>query len=148
MGRPPKPTALKVLHGDFKGHPGRQNKDEPQIAGSDIDPPEGLSSEAKKIWEYNAPHLLRAGVLTPVDRDALAEYAESTVIVKLARHRIMLYVTGKLDIRPGMSNPFNEYSRAIAVMTNIGGRLGLTPADRTRLTVTREEAPDDLIING
>lgn len=147
-GRPPKPTALKVLHGDFKGHPGLRNKAEPQITGPDVEPPKKLSPQAQEIWDYYAPILMQARILTKADRECLAEYAESTVVVKLTRARIMQYVTGKLEVRPGASNPFNEWNRAINVMTNLGARLGLSPSDRSRLQVSQSESTDDLIVNG
>ena len=69
-GRKPKPTKLKIL----AGNPGKRplNEDEPQFAPSLPEPPAFLSEEAKTEWERIAGALYLQGVLTAVDRGALA----------------------------------------------------------------------------
>ena len=69
-GRRPLPTAVK----DLRGNPGKRprNLNEPQIEVGDPEMPAGLSDAAKQEWDAMVPHLKKMGVLTPVDRSALA----------------------------------------------------------------------------
>jgi len=145
-GRPPKPTALKVLHGDFKHDPGRRNSKEPVITAQDVKAPATLSPAAREAWDYLHPILTRARLFTPADLHLLAEFCEAVTIVRLARIEIIKQATGQLVVAPGASSPYNSYSKAILVMTNLAGRLGLSPADRTRIQVDVPQSnPDDLI---
>lgn len=146
-GRPPKPTALKVLHGDFKHDPQKRNRNEPNVRG-EIVAPENLTPQAKLMWDYLAPLLIKSGILTPPDVPMLAEFCEATVIVRLARVQVMRYATGQAEIAPGAASPFTSYVRAVNVMTNLGGRLGLSPADRSRLVVDSEHVLRDDLISG
>jgi phage terminase small subunit len=57
-------------------------------------------------------------------------------------------MSGKIELKAGAASPFNSYARAINVLTNLGGRFGLTPSDRSRLIVGENHAKDDLISNG
>lgn len=150
-GRLPKPTALKVLHGDFKKNPQRANKNEPNTRGP-VEQPNTLSPGAKLVWEDLAPKLIKVGILTPVDVPTFAEFCESTVIVRLARMQVAKASTGQLEIPAGAASPFTAYSKAIGVFMLIAGRFGLTPSDRARLIVAPEGSnnghTDDLISSG
>lgn len=66
-GPEPKPTALRVLHGDRKD---RINDAEPVAPEVEVRPPEELSDEAREIWTRLAPSLIAVGVLTVWDIDA------------------------------------------------------------------------------
>lgn len=74
-GRKPTPTAIKIA----KGNPGRRplNTLEPTPALGLPDPPEHLSVEAVAEWRRVAPDLHRAGLLSFVDRAALAVYCQA-----------------------------------------------------------------------
>ena len=69
-GRKPKPTRLKVI----AGNPGKRplNKSEPEFTPSLPEQPAFLSEEAKLEWDRLAGELYAKGVLTEVDRGALA----------------------------------------------------------------------------
>ena len=71
-GRKPLASALKLIRGN-PGH--RAISDEPQPLLGSINPPKYLSRGAKKIWREVAPELYRLGLLTILDRQALARYA-------------------------------------------------------------------------
>lgn len=147
-GQPRKPTALKVLHGDFKINPQRQNKNEPTTRG-EVAMPARLSKPAAEMWEELAPLLVKAGILTPPDTALFAEFCEATVIVRLTRGEVMRQLTGQVVPAPGAASPMTAYARAVGVMTNLGGRFGLSPADRSRLIVENPHgATDDLISTG
>lgn len=75
MGRPPKPTRVKELH----GNPGRRklNESEPQPQRKRPRCPEWLDEQARKKWDKLAPELDRLGLLTVVDGDTLAAYCQA-----------------------------------------------------------------------
>jgi P27 family predicted phage terminase small subunit len=74
-GRPPKPTALKVLN----GNPGKRplNKFEPKPKPILPKCPAWLDPAAKKEWRRVVPELERIGMLTCVDGAALGGYCQS-----------------------------------------------------------------------
>ena len=75
-GRPPKPTALKLV----SGNPGKRalNKQEPDPEYlQNLDPPEWLHPDAAAIWRELAPHAAKAKVLTVLDREAFAQGCEA-----------------------------------------------------------------------
>src|ERR1700732_3971707 len=73
-GRRPKPTALKIL----QGNPGKRplNTDEPQPTGTPTRP-DHLDRVAKLEWNRISAHLTSLGLLTAVDRAALAVYCQA-----------------------------------------------------------------------
>lgn len=75
-GRRPKPTALKVL----EGNPGKRplNRREPQPLRSIPTCPAHLSPTAKGEWKRLAGQLHRLGILSQLDRAALAAYCQAT----------------------------------------------------------------------
>lgn len=75
MGRPPKPTHLKVL----EGNPGKRalNKNEPRPQAKIPSCPKHLDKEAKVEWKRISKQLLLLGLLTEVDRAALAAYCQA-----------------------------------------------------------------------
>ena len=74
-GRKPKPTALKRLD----GNPGKRgyNHAEPAPPEGCPDCPPHLSEPAREEWHRIAGTLHEMGVLTLVDRAALAAYCQS-----------------------------------------------------------------------
>ena len=69
-GRRPVPTRLKMLH----GNPGKRrlNDREPQPEARLPKPPEHLTDEAKKEWRRAGKLLLGMGLVSDLDRAALA----------------------------------------------------------------------------
>ncbi len=127
-GRPPKPTHLKVLHGDDKKNPQRVNKAEPKPTEGAIEPPYPLSDEALENWNRLAPDRIRTGVLTAWDVDAFAQFCEALVT---ARHKI---AGARVTPQPGAASGMSEYKSAIMVLSTLGARFGWTPSDRSKLT--------------
>src|SRR5215813_4818923 len=74
-GPPKKPSALKLLQGTFRADRTSPNEPKPEIAIPDV--PAHLSAEAKAEWERLAPELARLGLLSRIDRGALAGYCEA-----------------------------------------------------------------------
>lgn len=132
-GAKPKPTALKVLHGD---RPDRINDAEPIPPEQEVAAPEDLSDDARAAWDRLAPGLIAVGVLTAWDVDAfvvvceaLARYKQATKLVNGSA----LLVQGPNGF---VKNPALIVQReAETTFAQYGARFGLTPSDRTQLKV-------------
>jgi P27 family predicted phage terminase small subunit len=75
MGRPRKPTNLKVLEGNPGKRPLPVNEPKPVPIAPPC--PAHLDSRAKKEWKRIAPELEQLGLLTRIDMAALAAYCQS-----------------------------------------------------------------------
>jgi len=67
-----RPTKLTLL----KGNPGKRSlpKNEPQPPKASLSPPGNLNDRAIEEWKRVAPELAAVGLLTSIDRVALAQY--------------------------------------------------------------------------
>ncbi|MBB5154973.1 phage terminase small subunit P27 family [Saccharopolyspora phatthalungensis] len=132
-GAKPKPTALKVLHGDRSD---RINHEEPLPPEGEVTPPEELSDDARAVWNRLAPSLIAVGVLTPWDTDAFVIVCESLARYKQATKLVngsALLVQGPTGF---VKNPALTVQReAETTFAQYGARFGLTPSDRTQLKV-------------
>lgn len=122
-GRPPKPTELKVLQGTFRKH--RANPTEPKVAPSSMRPPAYLDDDAKKQWRVFAKELLDMGVLTTVDRTALARYCELQVLYRSTKKQA--------DYSPQM---IGHLLKLAVELRTLETQFGMTPSSRTRIHVT------------
>lgn len=141
-GRPAKPTALKVLHGDRKD---RISTEEPKpIPTNGIEPPEDLSQEALVVWHRLADQLERAGVLTEWDIENYADYCEAVVSAREAQAHldeegevIDVPIHNREGVVMNYKQSINPWWRirreAGKAMMDGAARFGLTPADRSRL---------------
>ncbi|MFC4333874.1 phage terminase small subunit P27 family [Salininema proteolyticum] len=149
-GRPKKPTGLKMLHGDRAD---RVNTSEPQPDSSEVTRPAWLTGDAAGVWDRLAPDLIRKGVLTAwdvdlfatfcsaviVNRDALVEIDENGVKCS-APVRELSDGTIVYDLR---RNPAWQVARESAtMMATVGGRFGLSPADRAGLSIGEADDGD------
>lgn len=143
-GRPPKPTALKLV----AGNPGKRalGKQEPDPAYlSDLTPPGWLPPSAAGVWREVAPHLSAAKLLTHVDVQALAmgcvaiaqyRLAVEQVGDKLIKSKIAEKDDGSIvdvgeHINPWALVQSMTFKQAMAVFE----RFGMSPAARTRIAV-------------
>jgi P27 family predicted phage terminase small subunit len=132
-GRKPHPTHLKLV----KGNPGHRplNDTEPAPRKMLPDPPEDLTGAARKEWDRIAPELYRLGLLTSLDRSALAAYCQVYARWREAERGIakggLLSMTtnGNLVQNPlvGIAN------KAMSDMVRYAAEFGMTPSTRTRL---------------
>lgn len=74
-GRKPLPTHLKMVRGTLQKC--RMNPDEPTPAPEIPDAPPHLSPEAREEWERLALELYELGILSTIDRAALAAYCQA-----------------------------------------------------------------------
>lgn len=131
-GRPGKPTALRLLHGD---PPSRTNYDEPKPEpGRPACPPEA-SDAVRAIWDYTLDHLIVMGVCTGADRDALLAYCEA---VAAHRQASKLIAEGPPMIKGHrgvmVRNPaFALQREAAATLRAYAHEFGLTPSARSEI---------------
>ena len=113
-----KPQALREIQGTANDHPGRQNKEQPL-------PTKGIGPAHKSLTEYEAEiwdevvGISYAGVLGEADRVALEMMCR-------------LIAEMRLD--------FVEMTAAkITQLSQLIGRFGMTPSDRTKIVVPKKE---------
>lgn len=134
-GRRPKPTAQRIL----EGNPGKRplNKTEPKYGGVPTCPPE-LNAAASKEWKRICGELTAQGMLTSVDRAALAAYCVNYVRWLNAEEQIEKFGAVIRSPKSGypVQNPYVGVSNtAQDQMRKFLVEFGMTPASRTRLKV-------------
>ena len=134
-GPVPKPTALRVLHGD---HPERINRNEPQPRNMPVpEPPDWLSEEGKELWGIVRPDLEAMGTVKVSDWPALAMLCEAWARWK----RITLLAQKSPPIFKRADETFAKnplYSQVVVATSELRGLLrefGLTPSARAGLKV-------------
>jgi P27 family predicted phage terminase small subunit len=146
-GRKPSPTHLKLI----KGNPGKRpiNGSEP-VPHSDLpSPPAELCDDARIEWERVSVELHRIGVLTTIDRAALAAYCQAygrwivaeRAIRKMAERD---QLTGGLMIKTtngnAIQNPLvGTANKAMSDLVRYAAEFGMTPSARSRI---HGQAPD------
>lgn len=140
-GRPPKPTPLRLLH----GNPGKRAipPETPPSPGP-TRPPPGLSPPAAAVWERLAPELVAKKLLAPRYVDSFAVLCES--VIAWQRAAALLAAAGPVVQRDGMlvSNPASREFARFAYLVRAGAvEFGLTPASLTAMSRANEtpEAP-------
>jgi P27 family predicted phage terminase small subunit len=155
-GRPKKPTALRVLHGDRKD---RINTDEPVPAATVVEPPSWLPVDAVQVWDRYAGDLVRQGVLTAWDVELFACWCDSAA--RRRRAVEALRAEGEIVEMPvfGKNGELSGYRRgknpwafvlteADVQVARYGARFGLSPADRAALSsekAPRRDPTEDLL---
>lgn len=140
-GRKPKPTHLKVL----EGNPGRRpiNGREPKPPRDVPTCPSHLGPSAKAEWKRLAGVLNRIGMLTTVDRAALAVYCQSWGRWVEAERKLqetpplLKTPAGYVQQSPWLSIANKERE----LMARYMAELGLTPSSRSRLSVDMSQRP-------
>ena len=139
-GRKPIPSRVAFL----RGYPGHRpaNKNEPKPRPGSIEPPEYLGKQAKKVWQEVAPELFALGLLTVLDRQALARY--SALHARWITTEKFLDKNGstyKIKDDEGKVKYIGQFpqvsmNRNLAKLSNaLGLEFGLTASARVRLHV-------------
>lgn len=132
-GTKPKPTRLRVLHGDQKH---RINFAEPVPPEGEITMPADLTERAQRVWSELAPSLRAMGVLTVVDVAALAVLCESLALFRTSAvitNTSSVLVKGRgeeLKRNPAII-PMMQSARTASMLM---AEFGMTPSARSRLT--------------
>jgi P27 family predicted phage terminase small subunit len=142
VGRKPKPTALKVL----SGNPGKRplNECEPKPSGVP-DCPEHLDTVAKQEWDRVSAELISIGLLTSVDRAALAAYCAAYSRWVKAEQAIQKHgEVIKTQSGNAIQNPYvGVANRALDLMHKFLSEFGMTPSSRSRLHVNAPTPESD-----
>lgn len=135
-GRPPKPSALKLL----QGNAGKRatNRQEPDAAYlEDLTPPAHLSEGAAAVWTELAAPLRAARVLTELDTvaleftcNAIATYRQATAAAD-GKPLAKSPETGAVALSPWMIVQSMAFKQASKMLTD----FGMTPAARSRVMI-------------
>lgn len=143
-GRPPKPTALKKLG----GNPGKRvlNKNEPTPKGKRPSCPKHLDGEARREWNRMAKQLFDLGLLTEVDRAALAAYCQAWARWVQAEEEMRApdfkMITTTDSGYPVVSPWMGIATMAMKQMKTFLTEFGMTPSSRSKVTRTVEPEAD------
>jgi P27 family predicted phage terminase small subunit len=141
-GRPPKPTALKVIQGNAGKR--RLNTKEPSPDALVVvpDPPEWFGEIAVEAWQQVAPWLIEAKILTATDLHNLEAFCMAYQRWREAQADItkngIIVMGAKQEIKNPACTVANETMRQMATF---GSALGLDPAARARLKPGGQEKP-------
>lgn len=149
-GRPRKPDHLKIIDGDPNKE--RINYDAPQPQDAVLIPPWPLSDKALEIWNRLAPDMKSNGIFTTWDADAFAQACDCLAMYWTFRemledeHYIDVDKDGKVIasmkyVARGaaggvIKSPYWQMMRDAHAMAMVTlSRFGMTPADRSKLSV-------------
>ena len=151
-GPKPKPTQIKLVTGTARTH--RLNAAEPQPDIDCPEPPGHLTAPARAEWDRVVPELLALGLLSHLDRGALAAYCQAygrwaAAEAALARMAERDTVTDGLVIRTKSGNLIQNplvgaANKAMADLVRYAAEFGLTPSARARVSGADADMTDDL----
>jgi P27 family predicted phage terminase small subunit len=137
VGRKPKPTALHEIEGTRN----RRKNTEPKADGS-ATCPKHLDKLAKAEWKRVAPRLASSGLLTALDRSALAAYCIAYSRLVQAQEHITqqgLVITSPKSGFP-IQNPYVGIANtAMDMLRKYETEFGMTPASRCRINVAEAD---------
>lgn len=140
----PKPTRLRMLEGNPSKRPLNMNEPQPPTTALALECPEHLGDIARDEWDLIAPILHRMGLLTDVDRDALAAYCTAyerwmECKKELKSGLVMVTPSGYQQQKPQVSME-QQY---LKILKDFMHEFGLTPASRSKL-IAPNAPKDDL----
>jgi P27 family predicted phage terminase small subunit len=135
-GPKPKPTALRMLHGD---KPSRYNNQEPIPAPGLPQCPGEVTLEVQEVWDFTIEQLQAMDCVALADRDMLRVYCEAVI---LHRHASADIAAVQVFDEPGTDAVVNKLSRlariqktAAETMRQYGSLFGLNPSARSQIKV-------------
>lgn len=142
VGRKPKPPELKLVEGN-PGHraiPDNTPKPPPKRPSR----PSWILPEAKREWNRIVPQLERLGLLTSVDRAALAGYCQAWARYRQAEEMLdaegfaSTNANGNVLQHPAVSISRNMLQQVRA----FAAEFGLTPSSRGRIQIPGQDEDD------
>ena len=143
-GRKRTPTAIKLL----TGNPGKRrlNEREPVVQPGLPRAPLHLTPEAKREWRRMGNRLLVLGVMTDLDKAALAMYCQAWARWVEAEEMVTKYgivlmaADGNLKTSPYLHAAHN----AINQLIKLAAEFGMTPSSRSRIHAAPPAKDDPL----
>lgn len=137
------PTNVKIFRGNPGGRP--LNADEPKPQPGIPPCPKHVQGEARREWRRMGKQLNELGLLTKIDRAALAAYCQSWARWVEAEEKIR--ASGIVVNAPSGYPILNPYlsviNTAIAQMKAFLTEFGMTPASRSRIHVAKSEEQNE-----
>lgn len=141
-GRKPKPTQSKVLQGTFRKDRHSGAEAAPEVALPEA--PDHLSPDAVQEWSRVSEELYSCGLLSRVDRAALAAYC--VVYARWAEAESGIREKGLLIKAPSgaiqQSPLVGIANRALDLMHKYMVEFGMTPSSRSRIKVDPPKGDD------
>jgi P27 family predicted phage terminase small subunit len=141
-GPPPKPTKLKLLHGESR--PSRVGNPEPQPRERLPRVPDWLTAEAREVWDRTVAELDAMGLAYAADTDSLVIYVNA--VVNYVRAQKILDLAGVMikGVDGGIvRNPANAVVKQnAAIVGRFAREFGLTPSARVGLTIELRDPED------
>lgn len=142
-GRRPKPTAVKEASGSYKSNPQRRNPGEPKPQLGWPEAPEQIESDAvaKTEWEAICHELDSMQLLAKTDRALIALYC-TTHAMWLDKYLHIKEHGGTQFSDKGLGSQTPEAlqeQRYADRKIKLLGELGLTPSQRSRMSVVKKE---------
>jgi P27 family predicted phage terminase small subunit len=149
-GRKPKPTHLKLVTGNPGGR--KLNAREPRPARSLPNAPAALNDAAKVEWRRVSRQLHVLGMLTGLDRAALAAYcqaygrwitAERALGEMAKRDQVTAGLLIKTTNGNAIQNPLvGTANKAMSDMVRYAAEFGMTPSARSRINAEGQQEHD------
>ena len=139
-GPKPKPSKLKLVRGNPGKRPLNEAEPKPEPNANVPAAPRHLSKDALKEWQRVCSDLVALGILTNLDRAALAAYCQSYGRWVQAE-RALAKIEGKADSLTVETQSGNTIqsplvgiaNKAMADMVRYSAEFGMTPSARTRV---------------
>lgn len=149
MARPPKPTAIKKLQGTFRQDQAVVNEMNPLSLAAIPSPPEYLGEVGAREWYIILSNYAKLGMLSPLDIPLLAAYCkeiEAYISANQAltdKNRVLTIKNVDGSIKSIIPNPLIKIaSESLEKALKIAVQCGLTPASRTRISVSQINLPN------
>ena len=147
-GRPPKPTAMRVIEGD-RGKRGRskQEPDPEYLAAENMVAPAWLPAAAKVVWDELVPALQKARLVAVIDVELLAHGCAAIAMCRKATIRAhkKTVIAGKDGAGDSLSPWLIVQSMSFKQLNAVLLQFGVGPAARTRIAIQPQM---DLFGNG
>jgi P27 family predicted phage terminase small subunit len=148
-GKKPTPSHLKLITGTFRKDRSSKHEPMPELAIPSV-PPE-LSDDAKLEWGRASVDLYRMGLLTHIDRMALAAYCDSCGIFIRARRLLAKLGEDGADgllIKTAQGNLIQNpligiANKAKRDMMAYAAEFGMTPSARARVNGSAASEKND-----
>ncbi len=135
-GAKPAPTKLKALRGTVRAD--RANPHEPKVRVEIPPCPRELSEVAKKEWRRIAPELSQMGLLSRIDRAALALYCDAygrwlEAIGSLQKFGVVIKSPNGYPVQSPYVAIANKSGEQVRLLLS---EFGMSPSSRTRVHAT------------